>query len=243
MNIQGFNKTSLLDYPGHLAAVIFTPGCNFRCPFCHNTDLVMSGTTDGEYDEEYILSVLKKRANILEGVCITGGEPTLQPDLTNFISRIRSLGLKVKLDTNGYRPDILSVIVNNKLVDYIAMDIKNSPGKYAMTCDIANFNMDNILKSIEILKNGNVEFEFRTTVVKELHDEESLISAAELIKDCHGRYFLQGYTDSGHILKKGYSAYTADELFALKEAVAAIIPGVLLRGVDTERISNDKPDI
>lgn len=242
MYIQGFNKTSLLDYPGHLAAVIFTTGCNYRCPFCHNTDLVLSDITDGEYDEEYILSVLKKRRNILEGVCITGGEPTLQPDLISFIGKVRGLGLKVKLDSNGYRPDILEKIVAEKLVDYIAMDIKNSPAKYALTCGITNFHMENILRSIEILKNGDVDYEFRTTIVKELHNKEALLEAAELIRGCR-HYFLQSYTDSGHILGNGYSAYSDDELIALKEAVATIIPNVALRGVDTERTTNDKSDI
>lgn len=238
MYIQGFNKTSLLDYPGHLAAVIFTPGCNYRCPFCHNTDLVLSGMTDGEYDEEYILSVLKKRRNILEGVCITGGEPTLQPDLINFIGKVRELGLKVKLDSNGYRPDVLAEIIDNKLVDYIAMDIKNSPSKYALTCGITNLHMENILKSIDILKNGDVDYEFRTTIVRELHDKEALLEAATLIRGCK-RYFLQSYIDSGNILEDGYSAYSAAELITLKEAVADIIPNVALRGVDTERTTND----
>lgn len=242
MNIQGFNKTSLLDYPGHLAAVIFTPGCNMRCPFCHNTDLVLSGITDGAYEEDYVLDVLKKRRGILEGVCITGGEPTLQPDLLDFISKVRSLGLKVKLDSNGYRPGLLSQIVKEGLVDYIAMDIKNSPSKYALTCGITNFHIDNILESINILKSGTIDYEFRTTVIRELHTKEDLLEAAGLIKGCK-HYFLQSYIDSGHILEGGYSAYSADELIALKNAVAAIIPNVTLRGVDTERTTNDKSDI
>ncbi len=238
MYIQGFNKTSLLDYPGHLAAVIFTPGCNYRCPFCHNTDLVLSGITDGEYDEDYVLGVLKKRRGILEGVCITGGEPTLQPDLIEFIGKVRELGLKVKLDSNGYRPEILQKIVDERLVDYIAMDIKNSLAKYALTCGITNFHMENILKSIEILKNGRVEYEFRTTVVKELHTLEDLLDIADLIKGCR-RYFLQSYIDSGHILKSSYSAYSAEELLNFKKALLPIIPAVTLRGVDTERTTNE----
>ncbi len=238
MYIQGFNKTSLLDYPGHLAAVVFTPGCNYRCPFCHNTDLVFSGITDGEYDEDYVLDVLKKRRGILEGVCITGGEPTLQPDLIEFIGKVRGLGLKVKLDSNGYRPEILQKIVDERLVDYIAMDIKNSPSKYALTCGITNFHIENILKSIEILKCGSVEYEFRTTVVKELHTLEDLFEIADLVKGCK-HYFLQCYIDSGHILESGYSAYSAEELLNFKNALLPIIPTVTLRGVDTERTTNE----
>lgn len=238
MYIQGFNKTSLLDYPGHLAAVIFTPGCNYRCPFCHNTDLVLSRITEGTYDEGYVLDTLKKRRSILEGVCITGGEPTLQPDLIEFICKVRELGLKVKLDSNGYRPEILQKIVDERLVDYIAMDIKNSPSKYALTCGITNFNMENILKSIEILKDGSIEYEFRTTVVRELHTLEDLLEIADLIKGCK-HYFLQSYIDSGHILESGYSAYSAKELKDLQKALLPIIPAVMFRGIDTERTDNE----
>ncbi|MBQ9765024.1 MAG: anaerobic ribonucleoside-triphosphate reductase activating protein [Lachnospiraceae bacterium] len=238
MYIQGFNKTSLLDYPGHIAAVIFTPGCNYRCPFCHNTDLVLSGITDGEYEEEYVLDVLKKRRSILEGVCITGGEPTLQSDLPDFISKIKELGYKIKLDSNGYRPEVLKSIVDTGLVDYIAMDIKNSPDKYALTCGITNFHIENIYKSIEILQTSNIEYEFRTTIVKELHTLEDILSAAAMIKGCR-HYYLQSYIDSGNILEEGYSAYSAEELLAIKKAVSSVIPNVELRGVDIERIDHD----
>lgn len=239
MNIQGFTKTSLLDYPEHLAAVIFTPGCNYRCPFCHNTDLVLSGITDGDYDENDILEFLKKRRGILEGVCITGGEPTLQPDLLKFIAKIRELGYKIKLDSNGYRPDVLQEITDGGLVDYIAMDIKNSPAKYALTCGISNFHFENILKSIDILKSGNIEYEFRTTVVKELHTLPDMLQIADLIKGCR-HYFIQSYIDSGNILVADhYSAYSAKELLKFMEAIMPVIPVVKLRGVDVERTTND----
>lgn len=234
MNIQGFAKTSLLDYPGHLAAVVFTPACNFRCPFCHNRDLVLSSVNDCCYTEEYVLDTLKKRKNILEGVCITGGEATLQPDLTDFIKKIRELGYKVKLDSNGYRPSVLRSLIDDGLVDYIAMDIKNSLPKYPLTCGISNFNQENILESISLLKGSTIEYEFRTTVVRELHTEEDLLAIADMLKGCR-HYYLQSYKDSENVLADGYSAYSDSEMIALRDAVLPILPSTVLRGIDTER--------
>jgi pyruvate formate lyase activating enzyme len=147
MQIHGFNKTTLLDYPRHLAATVFLGGCNMRCPFCHNSSLVLHPESVPVIPEEDILSYLLKRKNILEGVCITGGEPTLSSKLPDFIEKIRSLGLKVKLDTNGSRPDVLKKLVNDDLINYVAMDIKNSKEKYSLTTGIDNYNTDNITES------------------------------------------------------------------------------------------------
>ena len=156
MIIQGFSKTSLLDYPGHIAADVFTAGCNFRCPFCHNSDLVLTPST--EYTEEEVLAVLKKRRGILEGVCITGGEPTLQPDLLDFMRKLRELNYKIKLDTNGYRPDVLRKVLSEGLADYVAMDIKNSLAKYAQTSGLTDICRENIEESISILMNCNIDY-------------------------------------------------------------------------------------
>ena len=232
MNIQGFSKTSLLDYPGHIAAVVFTGGCNFRCPFCHNSDLVL--TPSAEYTEEEVLAVLKKRRGILEGVCITGGEATLQPGLIDFMRKLRELGYKIKLDTNGYRPDVLRAVLNEGLVDYVAMDIKNSLPKYPLTAGISNFRKEDISESISLLMTSTVDYEFRTTVVHELHTEEDLIEIAHMLTGCR-HYFLQSFKDSGNILKDGYSAYSDPEMLAFYNKIKAILPVTQLRGIDTER--------
>ncbi len=232
MIIQGFSKTSLLDYPGHLAAVIFTAGCNFRCPFCHNSDLVLTPAT--EYSEEEVLSVLKKRRSILEGVCITGGEATLQPGLIEFMRKIRELGYKIKLDTNGYRPDVLRSVLSEGLVDYVAMDIKNSFPKYPQTAGLTGFNPENISESISLLMESNINYEFRTTVVRELHTEADLIDIAHMLKGCK-HYFLQSFKDSGNILTDGYSAYSDEEMIALYNTIKPILPVTQLRGIDIER--------
>lgn len=232
MIIQGFSKTSLLDYPGHLAAVIFTGGCNFRCPFCHNSDLVTTPSAD--FSEESVLSTLRKRKGILEGVCITGGEATLQHDLVDFIKKIREIGYRIKLDTNGYRPDILKTVLEEKLVDYVAMDIKNSLPKYSLTAGINDFCEENILESIALLMNSSIEYEFRTTVVRELHNSDDLIEIANMLKGCR-HYFLQSFKDSGNVLVDGYSAYTDTEMIDLYNTIKAILPVTKLRGIDTER--------
>lgn len=232
MNIQGFAKTSLLDYPGHIAADVFTAGCNFRCPFCHNSDLVLAPSV--EYSEEEVLDTLRKRKGILEGVCITGGEPTLQPDLLDFMGKIREFGYKIKLDTNGYRPDVLRAVLNEGLADYVAMDIKNSLPKYPLTAGITNFHTENILESIELLKECSIDYEFRTTVVRELHTEEDLIEVAHMLEGCK-QYFLQSFKDSGNILTDGYSAYSDSEMIALYNTIKTILPVTKLRGIDTER--------
>ena len=231
MNIFGYQKTTLLDYPGHVAATIFTGSCNFRCPFCHNSDLVLNSMTSHFISEEEIFAFLKKRKNILSGICITGGEPTLQPDLPEFINKIRSLGYKIKLDTNGYQPEIISDLLKNNLLDYIAMDIKAGLSNYSKVCGISNVNTDNIINSISIIEDSNIDYEFRTTVVKELHDEKDFYEIAEIISP-KSTYFLQSFQDSGNILTPGLSSYDKQTLEHYLSIMIKKIPNSSLRGID-----------
>ena len=208
MVIAGFQKLTLLDYPGKLACILFTHGCNFACPFCHNSFLVKNNVSVEEYDEEEIISFLKKRKGILDGVCISGGEPLLHTELTDFIKKIKELGYLVKLDTNGSMPQRLKALVNSKLVDYVAMDVKNTFEKYPQTAGCKNVNIDNIKESMGFLLEGNVEYEFRTTVVKEFHTPQDIEKISIEIVGCQ-KYFLQNFVDSGNIL--GGNLHPVDE--------------------------------
>lgn len=231
MKICGLQKTTLLDFPGHVACTTFTGGCNFRCPFCHNSELLDVGGM-GDYTEEEIFTFLKKRRGILEGVCITGGEPTLQPDLKAFISKIRALGLAVKLDTNGYRPELLKDLCRNGLLDYVAMDIKAARERYGEAAGAPSLNMTSIDKSIEFLLSGSVPYEFRTTVVRGIHTDEDFRGIGPWIRGCSG-YYLQCFTDSGQVLVPGtYSAFTKDEMLGFAELVRPYVGQVSLRGID-----------
>ena len=197
MIIQGLQKLTVLDFPGQVACIVFTAGCSFRCPFCHNATLVKA---EGDnISEEEVLAYLKKRQGILDGVVITGGEPTIQKDLKEFIIKIKNLGYKVKLDTNGYHPEVLEDLLNDGLVDYVAMDIKNSKDKYAVTVGLQNIDILRIERSVDLLKNCNIPYEFRTTTMEELHSEEGIKSIAEWLKGAK-KYFLQSFKDSGDIL-------------------------------------------
>jgi len=229
MIIKGLQKTTLLDFPGKVACTVFTAGCNFRCPFCHNASLVISPDMSDTISEEEIFAFLKKRRGILDGVCITGGEPLLQRDIEDFIKKIRELGLAVKLDTNGAYPERLRSIIDKGLVDYVAMDIKNSKEKYALTAG-ADVDIEKISESVRILMESDVEYEFRTTVVRELHSPEDIQSIGEWIAGAD-RYFLQSFTDSGEIIGDGYSAYSPQDMGALLEMLKQYIPSSALRGI------------
>ena len=229
MIIKGLQKTTLLDFPGKVACTVFTAGCNFRCPFCHNASLVISPDMSDTISEEEIFAFLKKRRGILDGVCITGGEPLLQRDIEDFIKKIRELGLAVKLDTNGAYPERLRSIIDKGLVDYVAMDIKNSKKKYALTAG-ADVDIEKISESVRILMESDVEYEFRTTVARELHSPEDIQSIGEWIAGAD-RYFLQSFTDSGEIIGDGYSAYSPQDMGALLETVKQYIPSSALRGI------------
>ena len=230
MEFGGIQKLSCLDYPGLVACTVFTKGCNFRCPFCHNAPLV-AGSAPESIPEEEILSYLKKRQGILEGIAVTGGEPLLHPSLEGFLEKAKALGYKVKLDTNGSKPDFLRKLVEKGLVDKVAMDIKNSPLTYGQTVGLQSFDIGPVEESKEYLLSSPVEYEFRTTVVKGLHTEKTLLDTARWIAGARA-WFLQCYTFRDTVLAPdGLSSFTSEELYALMKAVKPHIPTVALRGI------------
>ncbi len=231
MQIHGFNKTTLLDYPRHLAATIFFGGCNLRCPFCHNASLVTGAASQPMIPEQEVLSYLAKRKGILEGVCITGGEPTLNPDLIPFITKIKELGLKVKLDTNGTNPQLMKTLVADNLIDYIAMDIKNSKDKYALTAGLSSFSIEPILESVDFLLTSPIDYEFRTTIVKEFHDREDMLSIGEWLSGAQA-YFLQSFQDSGDVLQHGLHSHNKETLEEYVKLLTPMIPSISIRGID-----------
>lgn len=232
MRIHGFNKTTLLDYPRHLASTIFIGGCNMRCPFCHNSSLVLHPETVPVIAREDVLSYLSKRKNILEGVCISGGEPTLFADeLIQLIKSIKSLELKVKLDTNGTNPTLLKYLVENKLIDYVAMDIKNSKKNYGLSIGIKNYNTNKVNESAQYLLSSPIEYEFRTTIVKEHHTTEDILSIGQWIKGANS-YFLQSYKDTGDIISPGLHGHSKDTLEGFVHMLTPYVNTVKLRGID-----------
>ena len=229
--IVGLQKLTLLDYPGKVACTLFTRGCNFKCPFCHNASLVVRADEQKPYANADILAFLKKRAGVLDGVAITGGEPTMMSGLYDFIAEIKDIGYAVKLDTNGTRPDVLKKIVNASLVDYVAMDIKNSPEKYAVTAGLPqSYDLSKIEESKSFLMEGNVDFEFRTTVVKPFHTEEDFSRIGEWIAG-EEKYFLQQFKDSGDVIGQNVSAYSAEEMERFLNVLLPSVPNAQLRGV------------
>lgn len=230
MKICGLQKTTLLDYPGHVAATIFLGGCNFRCPFCHNSGLLGHDAEEIMTTSE-LLAFLKRRSSVLEGVCITGGEPTLSSGLEDLIRAIRELGYRIKLDTNGYRPEVLKDLAGKDLLDYVAMDIKAGRPNYPRVVGVPGVQMDKIEESAFFLMNGTIPYEFRTTVVKELHDTSDFHDIAQWLKGC-SHYYLQSYTDSGEVLCPGFTSCTKEELLAFADLLKPYMEDVSLRGVD-----------
>jgi len=229
--IAGLQKLTLLDYPGKVACTVFTGGCNFRCPFCHNASLVLPAELPRDSRAAEVLAFLKKRAGVLDGVAVTGGEPLLHPDLADFLREVKALGFPVKLDTNGSFPDALARLVEEGLVDRVAMDVKNSPALYAKTVGLERFDLTPVARSKDYLLGGAVDYEFRTTVVRGLHTAESLTEAAEWIRGAK-EYYLQQFRDSGALLDgAGLGAFDAGEMRALADAVRPVVPTVELRGV------------
>ena len=229
--ITGLQKLTLLDFPGKVACTLFTKGCNMRCPFCHNASLVVRAGEQQPYDNGELLEFLKKRHGLLDGVAITGGEPTLWPGLYDFITEVKSIGYDVKLDTNGTRPDVLKKIVNDGLVDYVAMDIKNCREKYGETVGFdESYDLTPIEESIAFLMSGTVDFEFRTTVTREHHTVEDIVKIGEWIRG-EEKYFLQQFKDSGDIIGEGISEYKKDEMEALLDQIRQFVPNAQLRGV------------
>ena len=228
MKIAGLQKMTLLDFPGKVACTVFLDGCNFRCPFCHNTPL-LDGKAEAFMTEEELFAFLQKRKGILDGVCVTGGEPTLQKDLTEFLGKIKAMGYAVKLDTNGTNPDMLESLINDGLVDYVAMDIKSSRPRYAALCGVPEFDTALVERSVEILLAGKVKYEFRTTVVRELHTADDFVAIGEWIKGARA-YFLQPFKDSGDIIEDGFSSYSEAEISDLLDVVKMYIPNAQIRG-------------
>ena len=230
MQIHGLNKTTLLDYPGIVASTVFTGSCNFRCPYCQNADLVLDPMSQPLISEEEVLSHVKKRKGIIKGVCITGGEPTLQKDLRDFIVKLKELDVQVKLDTNGYRPNVTRELIEEGLIDYVAMDIKSSPEGYS---DGAGIKIDTsiIKESVDLIMTSGIDYEFRTTVIREFHNEETLKAIGEFIRGAK-KYFLQGYIDSERVIERRFSSYSREELEKLVKIVSPYVQFVDIRGVD-----------
>ena len=232
MIIKGLQKLTLLDFPGRIACTVFTCGCNMRCPFCHNGGLA-TGEGGDDISVEELLSFLDSRAGRLSGVCVSGGEPTLQSDLADLLSAIKARGLAVKLDTNGTNPDMLKSLIDSGLIDYVAMDIKNSPEMYTLTAGLEETErsarlVDNIRRSAAILMEGGVDFEFRTTLVKELHSERDMHEIGKWLRGGE-KFFLQSYRDEGDIIMPGLSAHTPERTRELLEILKTYIPCAEIR--------------
>ena len=234
MKITGLQKMTLLDFPGRIACTVFLQGCNFRCPFCHNSDL-LGAEVPGEIPVEELLAFLKKRRGMLDGVCITGGEPTVQKDLPELLQSIKDLGYPVKLDTNGTNPAMLKALVERGLVDYVAMDIKNSRERYGETAGIPNLSLEKVEESIRFLLEEKVDYEFRTTLVRQLHEEEDIAAMGRwLVSLCSGkrpkRLFLQNYVDRESVLRPGFSAHDRAETEEFRNILAPFCDIVSIRG-------------
>lgn len=230
MKIGGIQRLSLLDYPDKTCCTIFTVGCNYHCPFCHNASIIGNSVPENGILQEEVIDFLKRRKGLLDGVCITGGEPLLQENLESFIREIKSLGFLVKLDTNGSLPKKLKQLIETGLVDYVAMDIKNSSDSYGQTIGINNYNLDPIKESVDLLLSNIVPYEFRTTVVRQLHTSKDIQAIAQWIKGVE-HYYLQNFVDSGDVLESGLSGFSREEIQDFQELIRPIIPSVELRGI------------
>ena len=232
MQIHGFAKLTLLDYPGQIAATIFTGGCNFRCPFCHNAILVLNPNAQPRIDENEILKELESRKNKLEGVCITGGEPTLCRDLPEFIAKVREMGFLVKLDSNGTNPDMLEDLIGHRLIDFVAMDIKSSPEGYSKATGLKDMSMDDIFRSTDLLMQSGIDYEFRTTVVDGIHTADDFKKIGIWLKGAKA-YYLQQYKDSGDLIApEGLSAPSKETLETYRSILLPYIPNTAIRGID-----------
>ena len=202
MDIQGLQKLTLLDWPGRVACTIFLGGCDFRCPFCHNRDLV-TGPLPAAMDSGELLAFLAKRKGLLDGVCVTGGEPLLRPGLEALLEEIKALGFPIKLDTNGANPGMLKILLHDGILDYVAMDIKNSPQRYAEACGGVDI-LSEVQESVLLLQDSPTDYEFRTTVCKPLHTEKEMEEIGRWLKGAK-RYFLQPFVNSGNLVSGGVS--------------------------------------
>lgn len=227
MVIAGIQKLTLLDYPGKTSLLVFTQGCNFRCPFCHNKDLIKRNSVSN-IDKNEIISYLKKRKKLLDGVCITGGEPLIHSDIMDFIKEIKNLGYLVKIDTNGSNPEMLKKLVDENMIDYIAMDIKTDFSNYDKLSGVNYVNTENIKQSIKLIKSSGVDHEFRTTIVKQYHNINNLQKICEYI-GIDSKYYIQNYRDSANVVKKGLSGFDDAELNNIKIKLNEKYPNVFIR--------------
>ncbi|MBQ6594478.1 MAG: anaerobic ribonucleoside-triphosphate reductase activating protein [Clostridia bacterium] len=230
MKICGLQKVTLLDYPGHVACTVFLGGCDYRCPFCHNYDLAC-GRAPAALDEEELFRCLEKRRGVLDGVAVTGGEPCLQSALPDLLRRIRQTGYAVKLDTNGAHPDMLEKLIREGLVDYVAMDVKNSPEKYARTVGLADVSLEGVRESVRILMRGEADHEFRTTVVRELHEPEDMHAMGRWLRGAR-RWFLQPFVDRDTVPFEGLHAPDKEQLDAFLAIMREYVPESEIRGLD-----------
>ena len=230
VRFYGLQKLTLLDYPGMMAATVFTGGCNFRCPFCHNRSLVFLNENNGEISSDDILSYLKTRSKILDGVCISGGEPLLHKGIGNFIRQVKDLGLKVKLDTNGSNFEAMKKLIEDGLIDYVAMDIKNHPKKYSETIGLETFDLKAIEKSKNYLLEDHVDYEFRTTVVRQFHTVSDFEKIGRWIEGAKN-YYLQNFEDHGSCIQQGLSEVDLETLEKMKQAVSAYVKHGEIRGI------------
>ena len=230
MRISGFQKLTALDYPEKIACTVFTPGCNFRCGFCHNAALVTAGELPEDIEAEEVFSYLRKRRGILDGLVLTGGEPLLQEGVADFLRKVKELGYLVKLDTNGAFPEKLEELLREGLVDYVAMDIKNSPDKYAHTCGLRLVDWSKIERSVAVIMRLAPDYEFRTTAVDCLHTEDDFYAMGKLIKGVK-RWYIQKFVDSGALIGKGFGAPTDGELRRFAEIASDFAKKVEIRGI------------
>lgn len=231
MKILGLEKMSLVDYDGKIAATLFTGGCNFLCPFCHNSPLVLDAKTQCEISEQEVFDYLNKRIGLLEGVCVSGGEPTLNKDLPIFIEKIKKIGYKIKLDTNGTNPQMLKSLFENGLIDYCAMDIKNDRENYAPIIGFDKYDSQKVEKSVDFLINSNFDYEFRTTLVEQFHDFDNIKAIASWLKGAK-KYFLQKFIDRGSCIEQNLSAVPLDKAKEFLDILSPFIDSVNLRGYD-----------
>ncbi len=230
MVFNGLQKLTLLDFPGKTACTVFTAGCDFRCPFCHNASLAVGIEHCEEFSSQEVLAFLKKRSGVLDGVCITGGEPLMHRELPGFMREAKELGYLVKLDTNGSFPDRLKAVIDGRLADYVAMDIKASPQKYAEASGLKSLDISPIFESITLLMNSGIEYEFRTTAFKGVHTPDEMRGLCQMIKGAK-RYYIQNFVDSGDLIDKSVSGLSKDEMEALLDEARKTIPQALLRGL------------
>lgn len=231
VRFYGFQKLTLLDYPGKVASTLFTGGCNFRCPFCHNRDLVFLNEKESDIENESIFEFLQKRKGVLDGICISGGEPLLQPGLKDFLKKVKELGFVIKLDTNGTNFERLKEFVEEGLIDYVAMDIKNQKNKYLETVGLDSLSLKSIEKSVKYLLEDHVDYEFRTTVVKEFHELEDFKKIGAWIKGAK-RYYLQNFEDHDGVIQRGLHSHNKETLIKMKDLMKQYVLEVHIRGVE-----------